>query len=549
MTLENRKLRMAVFCNGYWLTRWQKETIHRLMESGLVEFCVIVMNDNGPTLPPKRLSKVRTYLGRHFFWKIMQRFVWKIPALAPVSVEQEWQHIPVLSCRVIKKGKYSEYFSETDITAFRDFQPDFALRFGFNIIRGDILEVPRYGIWSYHHGDEMKFRGGPLGFWEIYRNSPLNGVVLQKLNHLIDAGVILDKREYRTVSHSYPEHAHKILSASTDMPLKVVRRILGNDDAFIFQQHSSTKAGMNTLPGNLRMLHFMLKICRNRLAFYREKYFRAETWMTGYSPVPIDRFIEKYPEVPVEYIRNGNGKYYADPFIMDGKIWAENYDYRQKKGKITLLEKQGNSWIPTRDEFTGKTIHLAYPFIFSHEDIYYMIPETAQEGNIQLYVQKNDRWEFLSVLLEIPGVDSSLVFENGRFWLFTGLAGDHPNEKLYLFSSEKPEGPYHPHPMNPVITDPQGSRMGGNFIRYRDLLLRPAQYSLAHYGQKIVLKKITVLNEQRYAEEDETEIVPVTGTGYTDGLHTLAFDEHSVVFDVKKRKSNVFSFVAQFRKK
>lgn len=549
MNTEHRKLRMAVFCNSYWLTQWQKETIHRLMESGLVEFSVVVMNDCGPALPKSLWQKIGTYLGRHFIWKTLQRFYWKIPALFPVSVEQEWQHIPVLSCRVIRKGKYSEYFSETDIEAFRHFQPDFALRFGFNIIRGEILEVPRYGVWSYHHGDEMKFRGGPLGFWEIYRNSPVNGVVLQKLNHLIDAGVILDKREYRTVFHSYPEHAHKILSASTDMPLKVVRRILGGDEAFIFQQHSSTKAGMNTLPGNLQMLHFMLKMWRNRLAFYREKYFRAETWMVGYSPMTIDRFLEKYPDVPLTYIRNGNGRYYADPFIMGEKIWAENYDYRQKKGKISLLEKQGADWVSAGEIFSEKITHLAYPFIFHHNGAHYMIPETAQEGNIQLYTWKNDHWEQVCILLNLPGVDSSLVWDHQRFWLFTGLAGDLPNEKLYLFSSEKMEGPYLPHPLNPVVTGPQGSRMGGNFIRYQHLLLRPAQYSLEHYGQKIVLKKIRVLDEQQYAEEAYMEIGPASGNEYNDGLHTLAFDEYSVVFDVKKRKSSVFSFVAQFRKK
>ena len=40
----------------------------------------------------------------------------------------------------------------------------FMLRVGFNIIRGEILNVPKYGVWSFHHDDEVKYRGGPAGY-------------------------------------------------------------------------------------------------------------------------------------------------------------------------------------------------------------------------------------------------------------------------------------------------------------------------------------------------------------------------------------------------
>jgi methionyl-tRNA formyltransferase len=41
------------------------------------------------------------------------------------------------------------------------------LRFGFNILSGEILTVARYGVWSYHHGDNDYYRGGPPHFWEL----------------------------------------------------------------------------------------------------------------------------------------------------------------------------------------------------------------------------------------------------------------------------------------------------------------------------------------------------------------------------------------------
>ena len=45
---------------------------------------------------------------------------------------------------------------------------DVAIRFGFNVIRGGILDVARYGVWSYHHGDHREYRGSPAFFWEMY---------------------------------------------------------------------------------------------------------------------------------------------------------------------------------------------------------------------------------------------------------------------------------------------------------------------------------------------------------------------------------------------
>ena len=63
----------------------------------------------------------------------------------------------VLKCDVKKKGKYRDYFSEK-LQSIKKRNLDFFLRFGLNIITGEILEIPKYGIWSFHHGDERKYR-------------------------------------------------------------------------------------------------------------------------------------------------------------------------------------------------------------------------------------------------------------------------------------------------------------------------------------------------------------------------------------------------------
>jgi methionyl-tRNA formyltransferase len=97
----------------------------------------------------------------------------------------------------IVKG-FTQRFSQQDLEIVREQKLDVILRFGFNILRGEILSVPRYGIWSYHHGDNAYYRGGPAYFWEIYERHPLSGVILQVLSEELDAGLVLCKANLET---------------------------------------------------------------------------------------------------------------------------------------------------------------------------------------------------------------------------------------------------------------------------------------------------------------------------------------------------------------
>jgi methionyl-tRNA formyltransferase len=76
------------------------------------------------------------------------------------------------------RGRFSEYFSASDIALITGHKLDFILRFAFGIVRGAILRAPRYGVWSFHHDDEVRYRRGPPAFWEIHRGE---GVTLRRL--------------------------------------------------------------------------------------------------------------------------------------------------------------------------------------------------------------------------------------------------------------------------------------------------------------------------------------------------------------------------------
>ena len=68
-----------------------------------------------------------------------------------------------------------------------------------------------------------------------------------------------------------------------------------------------------------------------------------------------------------------------------------------------------------------KDYHLSYPFLFEWEGQCYMMPETAENRTIELYlaVEFPNRWTLDRVLMDgLYAVDATLVFHNGRYWMF-----------------------------------------------------------------------------------------------------------------------------------
>ncbi|MGI8497927.1 MAG: hypothetical protein ACR2OG_10150 [Gemmatimonadaceae bacterium] len=119
--------------------------------------------------------------------------------LEPVDCSAMLEGIERIHVHPVTK-RFEHRFTEPDLDQIRSTHLDVLLRFGFNILRGGILDAARYGVWSFHHGDSDRYRGGPAHFWELVEDTPISGVVLQRLTEELDAGVILAKTMFATES-------------------------------------------------------------------------------------------------------------------------------------------------------------------------------------------------------------------------------------------------------------------------------------------------------------------------------------------------------------
>ena len=207
-----RKIRFGVMVDGDTVEQWQFDTI-KLLNDNDIELALIIKNGN-ETKPYKSFSdKILHYPYSRILFRIWHRYFFKPEAKKQISFMDEIFRVdksPVLMTAIPIIRGISTYFKPEDIEKIKSFDLDFILRFGFDIIRGDVLTSARYGIWSFHHDDERVVRGGPPGFWEFMHDIQRNGVILQQLTDELDKGLILKRIQLDTVLHSYKFHLNRL---------------------------------------------------------------------------------------------------------------------------------------------------------------------------------------------------------------------------------------------------------------------------------------------------------------------------------------------------
>ncbi len=510
--------------------RWQADCIRHLTAVPGVSVELLIM-DETPALPKlpllKKLKNVRYLWWKRFSKKVNR----KSQQLKAVDLRDELQGVKRMACVVQRKGKFSQYFTEADVQQIAAHELDLVLRFGFNIIRGKVLESARYGVWSFHHADELKYRGLPACFWEIYHGDPVTGALLQRLTDRLDGGIPLQKGYLKTNFASYRANREALYAESAQWPAQVVRELQAGITHRVDQPPSKTRAPIYRNPTNAQMLGFVLRqTLRKWRKAWRLLHYEPH-WTVGVVPRSIQAIAEQGlpPAKDIQWLPEAPQRYYlADPFGFwdDGQlhVLAEQLDYQSREGIITESVRFGETFSQPRPVLQPGH-HLSYPFLIQQEGTQWVLPEASQSGQLAAYPINRiptEVGEARIVFPNFPAGDASVLKVEDRWWMWATDARDGANYKLHLFHSDSWDGPWRPHPGNPVKIDIRASRPAGTPFWWQGDLYRPAQDSSEVYGGRVRLLKINTLTPDHYEETEVARIDPLAGGPGPDGLHTLS---------------------------
>lgn len=156
-----------------------------------------------------------------------------------------------------------EPYSEETVMEIKAWQPDVMVMLGgFGIVKEPLLSLAPQGILSYHHGNMRKYRGQPVGFWELYNGESEMGVTVQRLAAGIDKGTpIVEKVIPIEKDDDVNSLCRRAMTCSTDMMCEALRCL--GDAAFVpdqIQQYGP----VYTLPNLRQYLRLQFKLLFRR---------------------------------------------------------------------------------------------------------------------------------------------------------------------------------------------------------------------------------------------------------------------------------------------
>lgn len=547
MNGKNDTIRVAILCKGNRFESWEAESIRQVLSLPFVKIVLRIEEDSEPEEARGFPAKLFHYPYSRLLWRWHKRFrISRIPAMQTEDLSALLKDVPSVSCRPELRKRNTQFFSETDLEKIRSYAPDLMLRFGFNILGGEILNIAPHGIWSFHHADPEFLRGGPAAFWEIRKRNPVTGAMLQRLTEKLDAGILIRSGWFRTINRSHRANLQQLLQGTVSW-MKQGLIDLHNGKRFEEQAEiKQVKAPFRTFPGNGNMLLCWWITRMNKLRFHFRSLFCAEQWNIGILHQPASSLLHGPVTAPEWLPDPPPGEFYADPFGWkeNGKlsILFEHYDYRRQKGLIYIHDTNGiQPWLE-------RPQHLSYPFILPGEKRK-IIPECFESGKL-LCIDPENRNEPSVLLDDFAAVDPSIFEWNGKWWLFCTCGNDYSNTELYIFHAGSPEGKWTAHANNPVKSDIRSARPAGTPFMHEGKIYRPAQDCSTTYGAAVVLQEITLLSENAFSEKEIRRIAPKPDWKYNKGLHTLSVvDENTLLIDAKRYGFNFGNFAAALKRK
>lgn len=287
-------------------------------------------------------------------------------------------------------------------------------------------------------------------------------------------------------------------------------------------------------------------IFMNKFRILYNKLFQEAVWKIAYR-INTCHWPFEYSE-SFHTIPNTPKYWFADPLLIEYKgrlfVFCEAFNKKKNIGELAVMECVDGNWTNPKVVISNK-YHMSYPFVFNYEGIYYMIPESAENNSLELYICHKFPyiWEKKCNLLENTKLADPTVIMKGKqiyLYAYTEKKGEYVG---YLYNVDPIQG------LCSLLHTKQylanEGRPAGPVIPTSEYYIRSSQDSRIMYGQSIIWNKFRIVDEQ--IEETgidviiNEKIIVDQKTG-VDRIHTFSYagnmefiDYCEFKFDLLKR--------------
>jgi hypothetical protein len=235
------------------------------------------------------------------------------------------------------KSNLNLSFTDKDIKSLDIENFDLIIRCGNGILKGEILDLAKFGVLSFHHGDNRVNRGGPAGFWEVFYSEPSSGFVIQKLSKELDGGQVVFRGNIPTES-LWILNREKLKQKSNVFMKQILVQIAHNRGLPPLENpyfHDRILYKLNENP--ILLTKYLLKVWPQVLSNSVTRLFRGNrisVWSISYSKDSMPgTSLWRYRDVP-----NPKNSYLADPFVITYEkrtvIFVEQFMFQALKSSF-----------------------------------------------------------------------------------------------------------------------------------------------------------------------------------------------------------------------
>lgn len=277
-----------------------------------------------------------------------------------------------------------------------------------------------------------------------------------------------------------------------------------------------------------------------------DKLFITDKWNIGYvHQTPGSLIHKKKITGDIQWLKEDTVNYTADPcaIVIKGKMHLYYEELNLWRGKGVIMVTDGLTFEKKKrvSGIMDPSVHLSYPCIFKERGKFYCIPETSAAKQVALYgIDGNDPGKFKKLRVILNGeafVDSSIIFYQQKYWLFTSRSGCQG--KLFIYHSDTLFGSFKAHSLNPIAVADHASRSAGNLFIVDERLYMPTQNPQKRYGGSVMINEITKLSESEFQYKTDFELLPQSP--YEQGLHTVNFANGLLIVDGKREIFSPFN--------
>lgn len=539
------KLKIGLMLDTNVLTAWKYSIIETISKSDFAAISVVIKNIQ---VQPYEISNDHSFSLVYRFHKKLDRLIFgtgnnysKKKDIQPLIKD-----VPEVKIKVIEKNNCQELLS-SDIDTIRKYNLDIILKFGFGVLTGQILKVPKYGIWSYSmdNYDTTDI----TGYYEVVKNIPVTGSELVILSDHDNENILISNAWESTCSYSIHLTRDKLFQRAS---LFIIRLIQGinkhgkNYLTFLEKKYEKNILNESTglpIPSFIPSVRYFAGAIMTLLRKIYKKVFYSDpfSWILLYKKNDVNDFLD-YSYSSYKKLSPSKDKFWADPFVISKDdryyIFVEEFIYKKNKGHISLLELDNKGEFLNVRKLIEKPYHISYPFILELGSELYMIPETAGNRTIELYKCINfpGEWVFVKNIMEnIKAVDTTVFYYNNRWWLFTVIdeidsSLDDSPELFLFFTDNILTDSWISHPLNPIISDIRTARPAGKVFIHEKKIYRPSQDCAGRYGKAFNINQILKLTDTDYEEVLVKKVEP-DWDNKLKGTHTFNFDNGFNVID------------------